>query len=100
MRYRIWFLLLFIIGVAIYDGYLVIRTEQGEGISQYEENPVGVWLLNRGGPTMFLEAKALGTCVVVGILLLLHRYAKPSVSLPVASALAIFQGVLLISLQR
>jgi hypothetical protein len=91
--------LLFVGAVSVYDGYLVIRT--GDEIVEYEKNPVGLFLLkcDHGNPTLFLMAKAAGTCVVLGALTALYRRSQ-RIALPVASAIMLFQAGLLVFLER
>jgi hypothetical protein len=91
--------LLFVGAVSVYDGYLVIRT--GDEIVHFEKNPVGLYLIqiNHGDPTAFLAAKGVGTLLVLAGLTLLYR-RSPRLAVPVASALILFQGGLLIFLER
>jgi hypothetical protein len=92
-------ILLFVGGVSIYDGYLVLRT--GDEICEYEKNPAGLWLLecNHGNPTLFLAAKGVGTAIVLASLTVLFRRSQ-RLALPVAYALCLFQAGLLIFLER
>ena len=89
----------FVSGVSVYDGYLVVRT--GEEIRDFEKNPVGLWLIeaNQGNPVIFLAAKAIGTLIVLGIMISLFRRA-PRIAFPVACALVTFQFSLLVFLER
>ena len=91
--------LLFVGGVSVYDGYLVLRT--GNEITQFEKNPVGLYLIqiDHGDPNLFLAAKGVGTLMVLTALTLLYR-RSPRLALPVASALIVFQAGLLIFLER
>jgi hypothetical protein len=96
----IFALVMLIVGaISVYDGYLVIRT--GDEISQFEKNPVGLFLIqhNHGDPTMFLVAKAAGTAVVLAALTVLYRRSR-RIALPVAYALLLFQTGLLVFLER
>ena len=90
--------MLFVGAVSVYDGYLVIRT--GSDIREFEQNPVGLFLIehNHNDPTLFLMAKAAGTTVVLAALTVLYR-RSPRIAFPVASALMLFQGGLLVFLE-
>jgi hypothetical protein len=92
-------ILLFVGGVSVYDGYLVLRT--GDEILEYEKNPAGVWLLecNHGNPTLFLAVKGVGTVIVLASLTVLYRRSQ-HLAIPVAYALCLFQAGLLIFLER
>jgi hypothetical protein len=92
-------ILLFVGGVSLYDGYLVLRT--GDEICEYEKNPAGVWLLacNHGNPTLFLTAKGVGTAIVLASMTVLYRRSQ-RLALPVAYALCLFQAGLLLFLER
>jgi hypothetical protein len=91
--------LLFVGGVSVYDGYLVLRT--GDEIRHFEKNPVGLYLIehNHGDPTVFLLAKAAGTLTVLAAMTMLYRHS-PRLAFSVASALIIFQASLLVFLER
>jgi hypothetical protein len=91
--------MLFVGAVSVYDGYLVIRT--GSDIREFEQNPVGLFLIehNHNDPTLFLMAKAAGTTVVLAALTVLYR-RSPRIAFPVASALMLFQAGLLVFLER
>ena len=96
----IFAVVLLIVGaISVYDGYLVIRA--GDEISQFEKNPVGLFLIqhNHGDPTVFLMAKAAGTAVVLAVLTVLYRRSR-RIALPVAYALLLFQTGLLVFLER
>lgn len=92
-------ILLFVGGVSLYDGYLVLRT--GDEICEYEKNPAGLWLLecNHGSPTLFLTLKGVGTAIVLASMTALYRRSH-RLALPVAYALCLFQAGLLLFLQR
>jgi hypothetical protein len=92
-------ILLFVGGVSLYDGYLVIRT--GNEICEYEKNPAGLWLLqcDHGNPTLFLAAKGTGTVIVLASMTVLYRRSQ-RLALPVAYALCLFQAGLLVFLER
>jgi hypothetical protein len=90
--------LAFIGGVSVYDGYLVVRT--GEAIREFEKNPIGIYLIDcdDGDPGVFLRVKAAGTLLALTALSVLQRHSKRLAS-PVALALAVFQGGLLLFLE-
>ena len=90
--------MLFVGAVSVYDGYLVVRT--GAEICQFEQNPVGLFLihLNHGDPSLFLMVKAVGTLVVLAVMTVLYRRCQ-RIAFPVASAIMLFQTGLLIFLE-
>ena len=81
---------MFIIGVSVHDGYLVLTSRTV--IDETEQNPVGQWLLriNRGDIWLLLLVKAAGT-ILVGTLLLLLRTIRPRLALAITPSVAIFQ---------
>ena len=85
---------IFIIGVSVHDGYLVLSNRWI--MYEEEQNPVGRWLIriNGGDIWLLLLAKAAGT-ILVGMLLLLLRASVPRVAFAVCLAVAIFQLLLL-----
>ena len=85
---------LFIIGVSVHDGYLVLSNRWI--MEEEEQNPVGRWLIqiNDGDIWLLLLVKSAGT-IVVGILLLLLRARRPRLALTVCAAVASFQLLLL-----
>jgi len=91
-------ILVYVGAVSFYDGYLVIRT--GDMIRDMEKNPVGLALIdyNGGDPSLFLEAKAAGTLVVLFALDALNRRSA-RIARPVALAVALFQSGLLVFLE-
>jgi hypothetical protein len=91
--------LLFVAGVSLYDGYLVVRT--GTMIRQFELNPVGLYLINcdDGDINVFLRVKAAGTLVTLAGLCVLHRHSRRLAG-PVELALVVFQGGLLLFLEN
>jgi len=91
--------LLFVGGVSLYDGYLVVRT--GDMILDFEQNPAGRFLIayNFGDPSLFLRLKAAGTLVVLAVMAELHRHSRRLAS-PVAWALLLFQSGLLFYLEN
>jgi hypothetical protein len=90
---------LFVGGVSVYDGYLVVRT--GSMIRDFEKNPVGVYLIDcdDGSPDLFLRVKAAGTILSLVGLSVLHRHSKRLAG-PVELALVLFQGGLLLFLEN
>lgn len=91
-------ILVYVGAVSFYDGYLVIRT--GDMIRDMEKNPVGLALIdyNGGDPSLFLEAKAAGTLLVLFALDALNRRSA-RIARPVALAVALFQSGLLVFLE-
>jgi hypothetical protein len=91
--------LIFVAGVSIYDGYLVIRT--GSMIGDFELNPVGQYLIkcDDGDISVFLRVKAAGTLVSLAGLCVLHRHSRRLAG-PVEFALVVFQGGLLLFLEN
>lgn len=91
--------LIFVAGVSIYDGYLVIRT--GSMIRDFELNPVGQYLIkcDDGDISVFLRVKAAGTLVSLAGLCVLHRHSRRLAG-PVEFALVVFQGGLLLFLEN
>jgi hypothetical protein len=89
---------LFVIGVSVYDGYLVLSNRAV--IMSTERNPVGRWLLSLGGGDVWLllAAKAAGTIVAGALLLLLFWSHRPLGQIACA-ALATAQLLLLAWLQ-
>ena len=80
--------------ISFYDALLVFVFR--EVIMDFERNPVGRALIEmqQGEVTVFLAAKALGTAVVISVLLFLYaRFEKYSYA--VASSVAAFQAGLL-----
>jgi hypothetical protein len=91
--------LVFVAGVSVYDGYLVIRT--GTMIRQFELNPVGLYLIDcdDGNVDVFLRVKAAGTLVTLAGLCVLHRHSRRLAG-PVEIAIVVFQGGLLLFLEN
>jgi hypothetical protein len=75
-----------------------VRT--GEAIREFEKNPIGIYLIDcdDGDPGVFLRVKAAGTLLALTALSVLQRHSKRLAS-PVALALAVFQGGLLLFLE-
>jgi hypothetical protein len=95
-KLHLWAPLVLISLVAIYDGYLVLRT--GDMIYDFEQNPVGKYLLAHGGPITFLLVKAAGTIVVLVSLTHLHKYF-PRYYYPITLAVVLFMAGLLTYLE-
>jgi hypothetical protein len=91
--------LVFVAGVSIYDGYLVVRT--GSMITDFELNPVGQYLIkcDDGDIDVFLRVKAAGTVISLVGLCVLHRHSRRLAG-PVEFALVVFQGGLLLFLEN
>jgi hypothetical protein len=91
--------LIFVAGVSVYDGYLVVRT--GSLIREFELNPVGQYLIkcDDGDIDIFLRVKAAGTLVSLAGLCVLHRHSRRLAG-PVELALVVFQGGLLLFLEN
>ena len=88
---------LFIIGVSVHDGFLVLAHRSS--IAEFELNPVGRWLIvsNGGDIWILLSAKALGTLAASSILLWLY-WLRPRLGWTVCAVLCLLQLVLLIFL--
>ena len=88
-------LLLFIAAVSVHDAMLVVLHD--EVIAEVEENPMGRWLIERGGGDvwLFVAVKLLGTSLVCAILTALYpRWTRAA--FVAAAAIACFQlGLLL-----
>jgi hypothetical protein len=91
--------LIFVAGVSLYDGYLVVRT--GSMIRDFELNPMGQYLIrcDDGDINVFLRVKAAGTLVSLAGLCLLHRHSRRLAG-PVEFAMVAFQGGLLLFLEN
>jgi len=89
--------LLFIVGVSIYDSYLVAIYR--ECILYDERNPICEMLIRKdpGNLSWFMAGKFLGNLCVVGTLLLL-RWIGYGHTLVVARGVAFFQAALLVFL--
>ena len=90
----LWF---FVAGVSLYDGYLLLENQAV--IAQCEENPICRYLIyiNGGDLSLLLRSKALGTTAALLALWAVWLRQK-RLALPVASAVALFQLVLLLYL--
>lgn len=76
--------------ISAYDAWLVYRYQNV--IVDFEKNPLGLWLIQfqNGEVEIFLLAKALGTSVVIAVLMWLHRNSA-RVAAPVTSSVTAFQ---------
>lgn len=83
--------------VSAHDAVLVVVHH--EVISQFERNPLGVWLIQIGGDEvwLFVVAKLAGTAVVCTLLFRLYQYHRV-IALVVAVVLSCFQVLLLVYL--
>ena len=83
-----------IVGVSVYDTVLIVVFK--DTLSQLEQNPVGLWLINlgNGDVEIFVRAKLAGTVVVAAFLVFLHRY-RCNTSTTVTTSIAIWQTGLL-----
>jgi hypothetical protein len=93
---HLWFplVLAFIAVVSLYDTWLIARFE--ESITIMEQNPFGRWLLNvnDGRADVFIRVKLAGTIVVLSTLLMLRWY-RSRVVVPVTTSIGSFQAGLL-----
>lgn len=80
--------------ISVHDATLIVVNH--EVMMEFEENPIGLWLLQiQGGDVwVFVAAKLFGTSIVVTILSELFRWRR-KLSLTCAIALAAFQSLLL-----
>jgi hypothetical protein len=92
-------ILLYVFAISAYDGYLVVRT--GDEIRNFEQNPIGLMLINcnGGNPSLFLGAKAAGTLLVLYLLRAINRRSQ-RLARPITFAIALFQSGLLIFLEK
>jgi hypothetical protein len=90
-------LLLFIAAVSVHDVALVVLNH--EVILEFEQNPVGRWLIeaNGGAVWTFVAVKLLFTAVVCSLLVSLFERCRRK-GFAVAGGLAFFQGLLLLYL--
>ena len=88
---------LFIIGVSVHDGLLVLSNRMV--MNEFELNPIGRWLLhsNGGDIWLLLAVKALGTLAASSILLWLY-WLRPRVGWTVCAGVCLLQLTLLIFL--
>jgi len=71
MRYAYYAMILVIGAVAAYDNSMTWI--YSETIVELEQNPVGSWLLEQGGVSLFITVKAAATLLLVGVLFGLTR---------------------------
>ena len=71
MRYLYYAMILVIGAVAAYDNSMTWI--YSETIVELEQNPVGSWLLEQGGVSLFVTVKAAATLLLVGVLFGLTR---------------------------
>ena len=97
MQIGFFYLWLFIAAVSVHDGYLVALHR--DVIGSTEQNPLGRYLieLNGGQIWVFLGAKAVGTVIGCGLMLMLH-HLRPRLGLAVARPVAVLQLALLLYL--
>ena len=88
---------LFIIGVSVHDGLLVLSHRMV--MNEFELNPIGRWLLhsNGGDIWLLLAVKALGTLAASSILLWLY-WLHPRLGWTVCAGVCLLQLTLLIFL--
>ena len=81
---------LFVIFVSVLDGYLAVRYRHELHIT--ERNPLGRWLIQRGGNQVWLllAAKFAGTVIAATAVLLIHS-RWPRWGMPIVIAMAVFQ---------
>lgn len=80
--------------VSVHDAFLVVLND--DVIAQFEQNPLGRWLLDlQGGDIwLFVLVKLMGTAVVCATLIVLYRIRR-QIAMSVAIVLAAFQLALL-----
>lgn len=71
MRYLYHAMILLIGAVSAYDN--TMTWIYSDTIVELEKNPVGVWLLEQGGVSLFITVKAAATLLLVGVLFVLSR---------------------------
>jgi hypothetical protein len=86
---------LFIVGVSVHDGYLVLSSRRVIAVT--EQNPVGRWLLeiSAGDVWVLLSVKAAGTMLAAALLWMLF-WSHRRIGLTVCVALAAVQLTLLL----
>jgi hypothetical protein len=90
---------LFIIGVSVHDGYLVLALRNA--MDDAELNPLGRWLIycNGGDIWLLLSVKALGTLAASSLLLWLY-WLRPRFGWTTCAGICLLQAVLLIFLYQ
>jgi hypothetical protein len=88
---------LFIIGVSVHDGYLVLACRSA--MADAELNPLGRWLIhsNGGDIWLLLAVKAIGTLASSSLLLWLY-WLRPCLGWVACTAIWLLQLALLIFL--
>jgi hypothetical protein len=88
---------LFIIGVSVHDGFLVLANRNA--MAEAELNPIGRWLLhcNGGDIWLLLAVKAIGTLAASSLLLWLYRL-RPRLGWEACAMVCLLQLLLLIFL--
>ncbi|MFO0821385.1 MAG: hypothetical protein U1A77_25810 [Pirellulales bacterium] len=95
-RQDLWFfsLLSFVALISVHDAALLVFNE--ELISEYEQNPIGSWLIHvsEGSVWLFVGVKLLGTSLVVATLASIYEHFE-RLGMVVLVPLAFLQAVLL-----
>jgi hypothetical protein len=95
-RQDLWFfsLLSFVALISVHDAALLVFNE--ELISEYEQNPIGSWLIhvNEGSVWLFVGVKLLGTSLVFATLASIYEHFA-RLGMVVLVPLAVLQSVLL-----
>jgi tellurite resistance protein TehA-like permease len=88
-----------VIAISVHDALLVVLYRST--INQFEENPVGKWLLEiQGGSVgLFVSLKLIGTAVVLTVLITLYQI-RPRLGILAALGLAVCQVLLFWYLTR
>lgn len=88
---------LFVAAVSVHDAMLVVL--HADVICEFEQNPVGRWLIEMGGGDvgLFVSLKLMGTGMVCATLVTLYEF-RTRIALAAGSSLAVFQAVLLLYL--
>ena len=99
MKRTFLFMWLFIVGVSVHDGYLVLACRTA--MAEEELNPLGRWLIhwNGGDIWLFLTVKTLGTLSVSSLLLWLY-WLRPRLGWTTCAGICMVQAVLLIFLYQ
>ena len=86
-----------ITAVSVHDAVLVVLHE--EVISEFEQNPLGCWLIRlQGGEVwLFVWTKLVGTALVAAVLVKIYQHHS-RLALTVAAPTAVFQLILLLYL--
>ena len=83
-----------IILISAIDIYWLIKN--ADLILHYEQNPIGIWLINKdnGSVALFTSLKVIGTFIVIGTLFILYKIHAYKTMI-IASVLAFCQLLLL-----